>query len=60
MRCAGAAQFKFVVVLMCFDRATGGDDALVILTLKMAIWQMGCLGGRGGVRGVRRDLWEGF
>ena len=33
---------------------------MVILTLKMAIWQLGCLGGRGGGCGVRRDLWEGF
>ena len=56
MRCGGAAQFKFVVVLMCFDRATGGDDALVILTLKMAIWQTGCLGGLEGVCGACRDL----
>ena len=28
-----------------FDRATGGDDALVILTLKMAIWPVMGLGG---------------
>ena len=33
---------------------------MVILTLKMAIWRMGGLGGRGGVCGACRDLWEGF